>query len=220
MIDDVMMLIFSTACAIELADTVVVTGGYDVVITFDFLAKVEVYDTFGPKEQLPDLLTPRAYHACAHYVDSDNRVVSLALHLLRYSMFVFQAYLVTGGLLSFLPSDSTELLVQGASSWTSSAPLPSPRSSLRAATLSNKIVATGTPHFSYSYIAAWLIHCIAGGVGHWDWDSSAYTKYDDILEFDEEKLVWNKIGSMSINRYDHAVTVINYLSIVDYCNGN
>ena len=84
MIDDVipMLIIFSTACAIELADTVVVTGGYDVVITFDFLAKVEVYDTFGPKEQLPDLLTPRAYHACAHYVDSDNRVVSLALHLL------------------------------------------------------------------------------------------------------------------------------------------
>ena len=61
---------------------------------------------------------------------------------------------------------------------------------------------------------------MAGGVGDWDWDTNDYNKYDDILEFDEEELVWNKIGSMSITRYDHAVTAINYLSIVDYCNGN
>ena len=85
MVDDViycykpMLIIFSFACAIELADTVVVTGGYDTVITYDFLTTVQVYDTVGPNEQLPDLLTPRAFHACAHYVDSDNRVVSLAL---------------------------------------------------------------------------------------------------------------------------------------------
>ena len=84
MVDDViycykpMLIIFSFACAIELADTVVVTGGYDTVITYDFLTTVQVYDTVGPNEQLPDLLTPRAFHACAHYVDSDNRVVSLA----------------------------------------------------------------------------------------------------------------------------------------------
>ena len=74
-----MSIIFSFACAIELSGTVVVTGGYDLVITFDFLTTVQVYDNVGPKEQLPDLLTPRAYHACAHYIDSDNRVVSLAL---------------------------------------------------------------------------------------------------------------------------------------------
>ena len=61
---------------------------------------------------------------------------------------------------------------------------------------------------------------MAGGVGDIDLDSNTYDKYDDILEFDEEELVWNKIGSMSFTRYDHAVTAINYLSIVDYCNGN
>ena len=59
---------------------------------------------------------------------------------------------------------------------------------------------------------------MAGGVG--DWDTNEYATFDDILEFDEEELVWKKIGSMSITRYDHAVTAINYLSIVDYCNGN
>ena len=133
-------------------------------------------------------------------------------------MFVLQVYLVTGGLTSFIPLDSTELLVHGASSWTSSAPLPSPRSSLRAVTLGNKIVATGGLSIFSMLLLVTL--SMAGGVGDWDWDSNTYIKYDDILEFDEEELVWNKIGSMSITRYDHAVTVINYLSIVDYCNGN
>ena len=59
---------------------------------------------------------------------------------------------------------------------------------------------------------------MTGGVGDWDWDSNTYTKYDDILEFDEEELVWKKIGSMSITRYDHAVTVIHNGEIIDCCN--
>ena len=42
--------------------------------------------------------------------------------------------------------------------------------------------------------------------------------YDDVLEYDEQKQEWNKIGSMSITRYNHAVTVVNYNSIKDYCN--
>ena len=52
-----------------------VTGGYDMV-NFSPLATVQVYDNEGPQEQLPDLMTRRSYHACAHYVDSENRVVS------------------------------------------------------------------------------------------------------------------------------------------------
>ena len=66
---------YSAACAVELEHTVVVTGGYDMA-SFVPLATVQVYDNEGAKEQLPDLLTRRSYHACAHYVDSENRVVS------------------------------------------------------------------------------------------------------------------------------------------------
>ena len=43
-------------------------------------------------------------------------------------------------------------------------------------------------------------------------------RYEDVLEYDEEKKEWNKIGSMSIKRSSHAVTVVNYNSIKDYCN--
>ena len=62
----------SYACAIELQDTVVVTGGSGPIAT------VQVYTISGPQEQpeIPDLLTPRYKHACAHLVDSENRVVS------------------------------------------------------------------------------------------------------------------------------------------------
>ena len=42
--------------------------------------------------------------------------------------------------------------------------------------------------------------------------------YDDVLEYDEESGVWKTIGSMSMTRGSHAVSVINYNSIKDYCN--
>ena len=42
--------------------------------------------------------------------------------------------------------------------------------------------------------------------------------HDDVMEFDAEELVWNKIGSMLMKRTSHAVSVINYNSIKDYCN--
>ena len=44
------------------------------------------------------------------------------------------------------------------------------------------------------------------------------TYYDDVLEYDEQKQEWNPIGSMSLKRMGHAVAVVNYNSIKDYCN--
>ena len=56
-----------------------------------------------------------------------------------------QVLLVTGGQDSnFDYLDSTELLLPSANSWTTSAALPSPRDSLRGATLDNKVIMTGT----------------------------------------------------------------------------
>ena len=60
------------ACGIGLMETVVVTGGGR---SFS-RSTVMVYNTSGFVEQLPDLRTPRRDHACGHYVDSNNQVVS------------------------------------------------------------------------------------------------------------------------------------------------
>ena len=73
---------FSYACAIEMKEMVVVTGGkYGVVndwgVGGEISGKVDVYNENGRKEQFPDLRTPRAGHGCAHFVNSQNRVVSI-----------------------------------------------------------------------------------------------------------------------------------------------
>ena len=56
-----------------------------------------------------------------------------------------QVLLVTGGSSSSTQYlDSTELLLPSATFWTISAALPSPRDSLKGATLDNKVIMTGT----------------------------------------------------------------------------
>ena len=69
------MFIFRSACAIDLQDRVVVTGGYGPIAT------VQVYTSEGPQEQLPSLQTPRSSHACAYFLDSQDRVVSIACNI-------------------------------------------------------------------------------------------------------------------------------------------
>ena len=76
------IFIFSRACAIEFQDRVVVTGGCCVIAT------VQVYTLSGPQEQLPDLQTPRYQHACAHYLDSQDRAVSIACNITAHLTIV------------------------------------------------------------------------------------------------------------------------------------
>ena len=49
-------------------------GGYT-------LSKVSVYDTRGWIRDLPDLKVKRHAHACGHYVDENDRIVSIHLNL-------------------------------------------------------------------------------------------------------------------------------------------
>ena len=66
------------ACAIELSDRVVVTGGF----VISPIATVQVYNDAGAQEQLPDLQIARGYHACAYYLDSEDRAVSVTCNIL------------------------------------------------------------------------------------------------------------------------------------------
>ena len=60
----------SLACSIELEDMVVVTGGCCAI------TRVMAYNNDGPMYRLPDMPTAREKHACSHYVDSNNNLVS------------------------------------------------------------------------------------------------------------------------------------------------
>ena len=44
-------------------------------------SRVQVYTLSGPQEQLPSLLQPRYDHACAYYLDSQDRAVSIACNI-------------------------------------------------------------------------------------------------------------------------------------------
>ena len=59
-----------------------VTGGYHIRST------VQVYTLSGAQEQLPNLRTPRYGHACAHYLDSQDRVVSIACNITAHLTIV------------------------------------------------------------------------------------------------------------------------------------
>ena len=68
--------IFSSACAIELENHVVVTGG---ILFLSAIPTVQVYNISGPRFVLPNLQTSRYNHACAYYFDSKDRVVSICI---------------------------------------------------------------------------------------------------------------------------------------------
>ena len=55
----------SRACAIQLDDYVVITGGSET------WKKVVKYNENGWVEDLPDLINARYYHSCSHYYDGD-----------------------------------------------------------------------------------------------------------------------------------------------------
>ena len=53
---------------------VVITGGWNLDLD-EPMVRVEMYNTGGFTQRLPDLLTARAEHACGQYVNSNNAVV-------------------------------------------------------------------------------------------------------------------------------------------------
>ena len=43
------------------------------------VSRVQVYSTAGAGERLPDINTPRMYHACGHYIRDDKVVTILEI---------------------------------------------------------------------------------------------------------------------------------------------
>ena len=115
-------------------------------------SKVSVYNAaYGFLEDLPPLKNGRYYHACGHYIDTNDMLVSLLQKIYLEKLLskylhgycvCYQVYLVTGGYYQSYLS-STELLTEGSSSWVAAGSLPSGREGLRGVTINNKIFVTG-----------------------------------------------------------------------------
>jgi len=108
--------------------------------------------------------------------------------------------LVTGGSDGRDSLSSTELLQDGSSSWTYTGGLPTRRYGLRGANINNKVLMTG---------------------GQKDYGR---TNYADILEFspptdptNPRTGQWKLVANMNRTRRFHAVSVIDYSKVAQFC---
>jgi len=121
------------ACAIQLDEYVVITGGQQSRVNLHGASFVTKYDTNGWIEDLPELNTGRLGHGCAHFYNNLNELV----------------YLVAGGLsdLSGLEADellaSTEIMVEGSSYWTTPLNLPNAIEGLVGISVNNQVFMIG-----------------------------------------------------------------------------
>ena len=169
-----------------MSEEVIVTGGSET------LALVTVYNEQGFVTELPYLNIGRSEHGCGHFVNSGGSQVRVAHHVSKYPVQRqhFQVYLVTGG------SDSsgnaistTELLVQGESSWmvlSVSGDLPQPTAYLRSVSVNNEIIACGGSTSTGFVVTT-----------------------SNIVKFDPSTLQWLVVATMKQPRFYHAMSVVN-----------
>ena len=71
---------YRSTCAIEMADSVIITGG-----RYSY-SRVQEYNLQGSVARLPDLNTGRQDHACGHYVHQ-GQIVSAELRIGQRTQF-------------------------------------------------------------------------------------------------------------------------------------
>ena len=136
MIHSFNILIFRKACAIQLENSVIITGGYTRSLKKnDFtLGTVQEYNLDGSETsglKLPNLRKERMNHACGHYIHNGQTV-----------------FIVTGGRGANVGGErdrlvTTEIVTRGETQWRDAGKLPSPRNALQGATIDGNFLVTG-----------------------------------------------------------------------------
>ena len=98
------------SCAIDDGDSVILTGGFEGEKTEEgeVLKRVSRYDLTGLVEELPEMSSERAHHACAGYTDP---------------LYFTKVFVVAGG---FPLTAEAEMLMEGYFHWQYVPPLPVP----------------------------------------------------------------------------------------------
>ena len=129
------ILILRKACAIQLENSVIITGGYTRSVKERDITRgtVQEYNLDGSlaDSKLPNLRETRLNHACGHYIHNGQTV-----------------FIVTGGRGANVGGSrvhpaSTEIVSRGESQWKFAGELPSPRNVLRGASIDGKFLVTG-----------------------------------------------------------------------------
>ena len=119
-----------------------------------------------------------------------------------------QVYLVAGGWTGSSTLASTELLVEGASSWTKAAPLPRALQGLDIVSINNQVILTGESSTILTIPLLLLSHLITI-TGDPDADASGTNYYQTaVLQLDPTTLSWRRVGELQQARTWHRTGVI------------
>ena len=118
-----------------------------------------------------------------------------------------QVYLVTGGYGDEYLT-STEILTSGASVWTETGPLPSPRAYSRGVSINNRILITGTGKAKKDKTSCSIV---SGGF-------NKTSPLGEIMQFDPDSENWSMVGVMKNAREYHGISVVNATIVEEYCN--
>jgi len=132
----------------------------------------------GAVETLPDLQLRREFHGCGIYRDANNAKV----------------YLVAGGRDDKLDElFSTEILIEGATSWAFTSPLHRAFYTPASVSLDNRVFFIGGEF----------------------WENYKKHVSEEIVEFDGDD--WKVVGHLQTPRIDHAATKIDASSLMGFC---
>jgi len=159
------------SCSISLQDYVVISGGGEGQGQGPY-KDVNVYNENGWVKELPSHIEDRMDHGCGYYNNDNGDLV----------------YLVVGG---FENIASTEILVEGSSSWKYAGNLATGRRGNRAITLNNELFTMGGGYQGYTL--------------------------GDILKFNKATEQWEKVGDLSKGNSHFALTILPREDVEPFC---
>jgi len=156
----------NVACSISFYDYVVISGGAGAP------QSVNVFNENGWVKELPSHIEGRWYHGCGHYNNDEGKLV----------------YLVVGG---FEEKASTEILVDGSSSWKYGGNLPLRRRDIKTITLNNELFMMGGGYQGYIR--------------------------DEIFKFNKSTEEWEIVDTLSKPRRAYGLTVLPREDVEPFC---
>ena len=109
---------------------------------------------------------------------------------------------------------STELMVDGASSWAEAGALPRPMGNLKAVSLDNQVISTGRHTSNIQHI---YVMCKPHSGGQYRQDDGINV-HGGILKFDTTSLSWAQVGELQRARSYHAVSVVWGAEVEQLCS--
>ena len=126
---------FSDACAINMGDSVILTGG---VFAWYSQTKVTELRMDGSYTKLPELNQGRYSHGCASYLDEYGNKVTIVNSVKLLITVIYKVLLVVGGLdLGF--TYSTEIQLNRKSAWKTVSPFPFASFGVNVRTINNMV---------------------------------------------------------------------------------